>query len=136
MKEPAVASFLLLVVALIGSAVHMSYSPAAETGPSPAGTVLLAGVFETPDPTHPASGSFSVVSDGNGGRTLHLSEDFSIVAGAPEPRIRVNRTIIATPRKPKGAQAYLIPESIGRIKKVDAWCEAFSVPLANGVISK
>ena len=124
-------SAAIAVVAVIG--LYEVATPSAHVEASTAGTVLVSGDFVTPDPTHPAAGGFEIVSDGKGGRFINLDSDFSIVA-APDPHIRVNGKVIAKVVNVKGAQTYPIPNFVGEIKSVHAWCEIANVSLGNTVL--
>lgn len=115
-------------VATVG--LYEVLTPSAHIEVSAEGTSILSGTFTTPDPLHPAAGSFTVLSDGKGGRSLVLSEDFSIVA-APDPHIRVNGKVIAKVVNVTGAQSYPIPNFIGDIETVTAWCEIADISLGN-----
>ena len=126
------ASALIAVVAVVG--LYEVLTPSAHVETTKGGTVLVSGDFVTPDPLHPASGSFEIVSDGNGGRIIRLSDDFSIVA-APDPHIRVNGVVIAKVVNVKGAQEYHIPNFIGDIETVHAWCEIADISLGNTVFN-
>ena len=124
-------SALAAVIAVIF--IYEVATPSAHIETSSGGTVIVEGVFETPDPAHPAAGGFEIVSDGNGGRLIRLMDDFSIVA-APDPHIRVNGKVIAKVVNVKGAQEYPIPNFVGDIESVHAWCEIADISLGNGVI--
>ena len=114
-------------------------TPSAHVETTTGGTVIVEGTFKTPrlpgdieDVAHPASGGFEVVSDGKGGRLIRLADDFSIVA-APDPHLRVNGKVIAKIVNPKGAQEYSIPNFIGEIDTIHAWCEIADVNLGDTV---
>ena len=119
------------VIAVIG--VYEVATPGAHVEKSATGTVIVAGEFKTPDPTHPASGTFQILSDGKGGRVLQTNEDFSIV-NAPDPHFRINGKVIAKVENVKGVNEYAIPNFIGEIKTVHAWCEIADVNLGTGEI--
>ena len=109
-------------------------TPSAHIETTVEGTSIASGTFVTPDPTHPASGSFEIISDGSGGRLIKLNEDFSIVA-APDPHIRINGKVIAKVTNVKGSSVYPIPNFIGEIEEVHAWCEIADVSLGNTVFN-
>ena len=93
------------------------------------GEVLLEGDFMDADPAHQASGSFTIVGDGMGGRTIMLSNDFQ-VANAPDPHVRINDKVIAK-NDWKGGQTFAIPNFIGEeIESVKIWCEVADISLA------
>ena len=119
------------VIAVIG--IYEVATPSAHVETTTGGTVIVSGVFETPDVAHPAAGGFEIVSDGKGGRLIRLDSDFSIVA-APDPHIRVNGKVIAKVVNVKGAQEYPIPNFVGDIESVHAWCEIADISLGNGVL--
>jgi hypothetical protein len=124
-------SAFIAVIAVIG--LYEVLTPSAHVETTSGGTVIASGKFVTPDPTHPAAGGFSIVSDGKGGRIIRLDDDFSIVA-APDPHIRVNGKVIAKVVNVKGAQEYPVPNFVGDIESVHAWCEIANVSLGNGVL--
>ena len=124
-------SAAIAVVAVIG--LYEKLTPSAHVETTSGGTVLVEGTFETPDVAHPAAGGFTIVSDGKGGRLIRLDSDFSIVA-APDPHIRVNGKVIAKVVNVKGAQEYPVPNFVGDIESVHAWCEIANISLGNGVI--
>ncbi len=93
------------------------------------GVVLYEGEFKDADPAHKASGSFTIVADGKGGRTIMLSNDFQ-VANAPDPHVRINDKVIAK-NSWKGGQTFSIPNFIGEdIESVKIWCEIADIALA------
>ena len=105
------------------------FTPSAHIERTTEGTVLTSGTFYDNDPTHPATGSFEIVSDGKGDRWINFSEDFSI-AKAPDPHLRVNGKIIARTGW-EGEQSFPIPNFISEdIESVIVWCEKFDVGLA------
>ena len=121
------------VIGVVG--LYEVATPSAHVEVSQGGTVLASGDFVTPDVAHPAAGSFEIVSDGKGGRLIRLSDDFSIVA-APDPHIRVNGKVIAKVVNVKGAQEYPIPNFVGDVTSVHAWCEIADISLGNGVLDE
>ena len=92
------------------------------------GEVLYQGEFMDADPAHKAKGSFTITSDGMGGRTIMLSNDFE-VANAPDPHVRINDMVIAK-NMFKGGQTFPVPNFIGEIESVKIWCEIADVALA------
>ena len=99
-----------------------------------AGTELLMGTLETPDPLHPAQGMFKIVASEGGMRTIEFSDSFAI-AHAPDPHVRINGKVIAKVVNYEGAQAYPIPNFIDEdIMSVTIWCEIADISLGNGVI--
>ena len=97
------------------------------------GVTLLEGVFMDADPAHKATGSFTIVADGMGGRTIMLSNDFT-VANAPDPHVRINGKVIAK-NMFQGGQTFPVPNFIGAdITEVTIWCEIADVALGLGVI--
>ena len=93
------------------------------------GVVLYEGEFMDADPAHKAMGSFSIVADGMGGRTIMLSNDFE-VANAPDPHVRINGKVVAK-NNWKGGQVFNIPNFIAEdIKDVQIWCEIADISLA------
>ena len=93
------------------------------------GVVLYSGDFMDADPAHKATGSFTIVSDGMGGRKIMLSNDFT-VANAPDPHVKINGKIIAK-NMFQGGQEFFIPNFIGEeIEAVQIWCEIANVSLA------
>ena len=93
------------------------------------GVELYSGTFSDADPAHKAKGSFSIVADGMGGRTIMLSNDFE-VANAPDPHVRINGKVIAK-NNWKGGQLFAIPNFIAEdIKDVQIWCEIADISLA------
>ena len=93
------------------------------------GTELYSGDFMDADPAHKAKGSFTIVADGMGGRTIMLSNDFE-VANGPDPHIRLNGKVIAK-NNWKGGQLFAIPNFIAEdIKDVQIWCEIADISLA------
>ena len=110
--------------------LYEKLTPSAHIEKTAQGEVIASGKFVTPDPTHPASGTFQIVSDGQGGRVFQTNEDFSIVA-APDPHIRVNGKVIAKVVNVKGVNEFPVPNFIGDIETVHAWCEIANVSLGN-----
>ena len=92
------------------------------------GEVLYQGEFMDADPAHKAKGSFIIVSDGMGGRSIMLSNDFE-VANAPDPHVRINDKVIAK-NMFKGGQTFPVPNFIGEIESVKIWCEIADIALA------
>ena len=93
------------------------------------GTELYSGTFCDADPAHKAKGSFTIVADGMGGRTIMLSNDFE-VANAPDPHVRINGKVVAK-NNWKGGQVFNIPNFIAEdIKDVQIWCEIADISLA------
>ena len=93
------------------------------------GVVLYSGDFMDADPAHKATGSFTIVSDGMGGRKIMLSNDFQ-VANAPDPHIRINGKVIAKNHW-MGGQVFYIPNFIAEdIEDVQIWCEIADISLA------
>ena len=125
-------SAFIAVIAVIG--FYEVATPSAHVEKTAVGTVIASGEFVTPDPTHPASGTWQILSDGKGGRVLQTNEDFSIVA-APDPHFRVNGKVIAKIENVKGVNEYAIPNFVGDIKEVHAWCEIANVNLGTGVFN-
>ena len=130
---------IILGAAMLGAgalgtvALYEVATPGAHIELSVQGTELHTGTFVTPDPTHPAAGTFQIVSDGNGGRVIQTNADFSIV-NAPDPHFRVNGKVIAKIVNVKGINEYPIPNFIGDIESVHAWCEIADVNLGTGVL--
>ena len=97
------------------------------------GTELYSGTFSDADPAHKAKGSFTIVADGMGGRTIMLSNDFE-VANAPDPHIRLNGKVIAK-NNWKGGQVFNIPNFIAEdIEDVQIWCEIADISLAKSTL--
>ena len=93
------------------------------------GEVLYSGDFMDADAVHTASGSFTIVGDGMGGRKIMLSNDFTM-SNAPDAHIKINGMLIAK-NKFKGGQVYPIPNLIGEdITDVQVWCKIADVSLA------
>ena len=97
------------------------------------GTELYSGTFMDADPAHKASGSFKIVADGMGGRSIMLGNDFE-VANAPDPHVKINGTIIAK-NMYMGGQTFPIPNFIDEeITDVQIWCEIADISLAHSTI--
>ena len=97
------------------------------------GVELYSGTFSDADPAHKAKGSFTIVADGMGGRTIMLSNDFE-VANAPDPHVRINGKVIAK-NNWKGGQVFNIPNFIAEdIEDVQIWCEIADISLAKSSI--
>ena len=93
------------------------------------GVELYSGSFMDADPAHKAKGSFTIVADGMGGRTIMLSNDFQ-VANAPDPHVRINGKVIAK-NNWMGGQVFNIPNFIAEdIEDVQIWCEIADISLA------
>ena len=93
------------------------------------GEMLYSGTFMDADPAHAATGSFTIVGDGMGGRKIMLSNDFQ-VANAPDPHIRINGKVIAKNHW-MGGQVFYIPNFIAEdIEDVQIWCEIADISLA------
>ena len=93
------------------------------------GVQLASGDFYDADPAHKAKGSFTIVSDGMGGRTIMLSNDFE-VANAPDPHVYVNGEKIAK-NFWKGGQVFDVPNYISEdITDVKIFCEIAGIDLA------
>ncbi len=99
------------------------------------GTELYSGTFSDADPAHQASGSFTIVSDGDGGREIMLGNDF-LVANAPDPHVYINGVKIAK-NFWKGGQVFDIPNFISEdITEVKIFCEIAGIDLAVSTINK
>ena len=93
------------------------------------GEVLYSGDFMDADAVHTASGSFTIVGDGMGGRKIMLSNDFTM-SNAPDAHVKINGTLIAK-NKFKGGQVYPISNLIDeKITDVQIWCKIANVSLA------
>ena len=135
MKTLIAAAFGAVLATLGAMFVYSdAFTPSAHIERSTEGTVLVSGEFFDNDPTHPASGSFEIVSDGKGDRWINFSEDFSI-AKAPDPHLRVNGVIIARTGW-EGKQSFPVPNFItDEIESVIVWCEKFDVGLAKSTLN-
>ena len=97
------------------------------------GEVLYAGTFADADAAHTAQGSFKIVSTGDGGRAIYLSDDFMIV-GAPDPHVEINGQLIAKTTH-GGAQFYPIPNTVEEgVTSVNIFCKIAGINLALGTI--
>lgn len=84
---------------------------------------------------HITTGGVSILK--TGGQTLLVLEAEFSLDGAPDPQIGFGKngfdgdTIISKLRDDKGAQVYVIPDSIdvSEFNEVYIWCEKFDVPL-------
>ncbi len=93
------------------------------------GVELYSGTFSDADPAHQASGSFTIVADGMGGREIMLGNDF-LVANAPDPHVYINGEKIAK-NFWKGGQVFDIPNFISEdITEVKIFCEIAGIDLA------
>ena len=119
-----------VVVGVLGYITFDKYAtPDATVIEEVMGTELYSGDFMDADPAHKAKGSFTIVADGMGGRTIMLSNDFE-VANAPDPHVRINGKVIAK-NNWKGGQLFAIPNFIAEdIKDVQIWCEIADISLA------
>lgn len=102
----------------------------------------LSGTFVGGDDAHPAAGSFRI-SEGEEGRVLSFSEDFSTRRG-PDLFVWLvqgddteNRAVIGRLQSARGAQTYAIPEEVdlSEYDRVLVWCRAFRVLFATGEFS-
>ena len=93
------------------------------------GDTLYFGDFYDADPLHKATGSFTIHSDGMGGRVIMLSNDF-MVANAPDPHVMINGMLIAK-NAWQGGQIFHIPNLVGeRITEVKIFCKIAGIDLA------
>lgn len=84
---------------------------------------------------HITTGGVSILK--TGGQTLLILEAEFSLDGAPDPQIGFGKngfdsdTIISKLRDDKGAQVYVIPDSIdvSEFNEVYIWCEKFDIPL-------
>lgn len=99
----------------------------------------LSGTFVGGDDAHPAAGSFQI-SEGEAGRVLSFSEDFSTRRG-PDLFVWLvqgddteNRAVVGRLRSARGAQTYTLPEEVdlSAYDRVLVWCRAFGVLFATG----
>ena len=124
---------LVLVGAAIGVFGYITFdnvlTPDAVVIEAVEGVQLASGDFYDADPAHKAKGSFTIVSDGMGGRTIMLSNDFE-VANAPDPHVYVNGEKIAK-NFWKGGQVFDVPNYISEdITDVKIFCEIAGIDLA------
>ena len=119
-----------LVIGVLGYIGFDKYAtPDATVIEAVEGVELYSGTFMDADAAHKAMGSFTIVADGMGGRTIMLSNDFE-VANAPDPHVRINGKVIAK-NNWKGGQLFAIPNFIAEdIKDVQIWCEIADISLA------
>ena len=97
------------------------------------GTELYSGTFSDADPAHKAMGSFTIVADGMGGRSIMLSNDF-MVANAPDPHVKINGMLIAK-NMFKGGQVFPISNLISEdIHDVRIFCNIAGVDLAHSTL--
>lgn len=90
---------------------------------------------------HITTGGVSILK--TGGQTLLVLEAEFSLDGAPDPQIGFGKngfdsdTIISKLRDDKGAQVYVIPDSIdvSEFNEVYIWCEKFDVPLGVATFS-
>ena len=99
----------------------------------------LSGTFVGGDDAHPAAGSFQI-SEGEEGRVLSFSEDFSTRRG-PDLFVWLvqgddteNRYVVQRLQSARGAQTYAIPEEVdlSEYDRVLVWCRTFRVLFATG----
>ena len=124
---------LVLVGAAIGVFGYITFdnvlTPDAVVIEAVEGVQLASGDFYDADPAHKAKGSFTIVSDGMGGRTIMLSNDFE-VANAPDPHVYVNGEKIAK-NFWKGGQVFDVPNYISEdVTDVKIFCEIAGIDLA------
>ncbi len=124
---------LVLVGVVVGALGYIGFdnvlTPDATVIEAVMGEELLSGTFYDADPAHKASGSFTIVGDGMGGREIMLSNDF-LVANAPDPHVYVNGEKIAK-NFWKGGQVFNIPNYISEdITEVKIFCEIAGIDLA------
>ena len=99
----------------------------------------LSGTFVGGDDAHPAAGSFEI-SEGETGRTLSFSEDFSARRGPDlfvwlvQGNDTENRYVVQRLQSARGAQTYVIPAEVdlSQYDRVVVWCRAFRVLFATG----
>ena len=97
------------------------------------GVTLLEGDFMDADPAHKAKGSFTIASDGMGGRVIMLSNDFE-VANAPDPHVKIDGVLVAK-NNWKGGQTFHIPNFISEdVSEVVIFCQIAGINLATSTI--
>ena len=97
------------------------------------GVVLTQGDFMDADPAHKAKGSFTIASDGMGGRVIMLSNDFE-VANAPDPHVKIDGVLVAK-NNWKGGQTFHIPNFISEdISEVVIFCQIAGINLATSTL--
>ena len=97
------------------------------------GVTLVEGDFMDADPAHKAKGSFTIASDGMGGRVIMLSNDFE-VANAPDPHVKIDGVLVAK-NNWKGGQTFHIPNFISEdINEVVIFCQIAGINLATSTI--
>ena len=124
---------LLLVGVVVGVGGYIFFdnvlTPDATVIDEVQGVELYSGDLMDADPAHKAKGSFTIVADGMGGRTIMLSNDFE-VANAPDPHVRINGKVVAK-NNWMGGQVFSIPNFIAEdIMDVQIWCEIADISLA------
>ena len=130
---------LLVLVGVVGGALGYIVfdnvlTPDATVIEAVQGFELASGDFQDADPAHKASGSFIIVSDGAGGRTIMLSNDFE-VANAPDPHVYINGEKISK-NFWKGGQVFDIPNFIAEdITEVKIFCEIAGIDLATSTLN-
>lgn len=129
LKTVAIAAVASLFSVIGYIAFDNVLTPDAVVIESVEGTLLYDGVFTDADPAHKAKGSFSIVSDGMGGRSIMLGNDFE-VANAPDPHVYINGEKIAK-NFWKGGQVFNVPNYISEdISEVKIFCEIAGINLA------
>ena len=97
------------------------------------------GTFVGGDTNHEAAGSFEIATS-EAGRTLSLSEDFSVRRG-PDLFVWLvqgddieNRVVLGRLQSANGTQTYEFPEEVDleQYDRVLVWCRAFRVLFATG----
>ncbi len=123
--------FVLGAVIALGGYIYFDavLTPDAVVIEEVVGTTLLEGDFMDADPAHKAKGSFTIVSDGMGGRQIMLSNDFE-VANAPDPHVTINGEIIAK-NMFMGGQVFDVPNFVSEdITEVSIYCKIAGINLA------
>ncbi len=134
--KKGILGFLLGAVLSVGGYIYFDnvLTPDATVIEAVEGEELLSGTFSDADPAHKASGSFTINSDGMGGRVIVLSNDF-LVANAPDPHVKINGTLIAK-NFWKGGQVFYIPNLIDEdITEVKIFCAIAGIDLAVSTIN-